>query len=331
MPALVESIAYSGDKPWHGFGQYVENLSPKEMLKAADLDWTVSKRPLFTAEHEKFNTQPVAYSLNMPSHFSLVRDSDNKILGICGPEYTPFQNAEVFDFFNSFADAGKMKIEVAGSMRDGKNVWALAKINEATWELMGGDINYTYLLMSSPHIWGEALDILFTSIRVVCWNTLTLALGKKVKDRFRYSHRKNFSEIKVSAEIAVAQAMAIKELTYARAKVLAETKIANQQELFRYYAELVQPSIAELPELTFRDFNRTMPVLVGNYNNCPGAHLESAEGTWWGAYNGYTRYIDFQRGKVKRDNQLWNAWLSTVDAVMKRKAFDRAYDYAVAA
>lgn len=331
MPAEVETMAYSGNKPWHGFGFYVKDLGPAEMLKAAGLDWTVSKRPLFTAEHKDYKTAPVKYSLPMGTHFAMVRDTDNFIFGVCGPDYIPFQNSEVFDFFRAFTDAGKMKLEVAGSLRQGKNVFALAKVEEATWNLMGSDENYTYLLLSSPHIWGEALDILFTNVRVVCWNTLTMALNKKVKDRFRFAHRRTFSEIKTSAEMAVAQAIAMKEVMEAKAKFLAERPIHSQQMLFQYFAEFVQPGLLELGEISARDFNRTMPLLVNNFVHGPGAEIDSAKETWWGAFNAYTRYVDFQRGKSYRDYSLWNAWMANTEAVKKRKAFDRAYEYAQAA
>lgn len=333
MSHEIESIAYDKGVPWHGLGYKVTNLTPDQMLQAANLDWTVSKRPIFVAEHPNFKTLPTLYNLPFPNLFALVRDSDNRVLGPCGPRYTPFQNSEVMDFFNKFTEAGHMQMEVAGSLKGGTWIWALARILDGSFDLMGGDMNYTYLLLVSPHVWSEAATIMFTSVRVVCWNTLTRALNKKITEKFRLLHTQPFSQLKDVAQISVEQAMLEKQIFAAKAKVLAESKVKMYTDVYRYYGQLVlRKTKAEVDTIDILELGKSRGVhtMMSNYHAGPGARLESANGTWWGAFNGVTRYIDHQKGRGDRGQALYNAWLAHSDAVTKRKALELAYEYAIA-
>lgn len=332
MAHEVESIAYVGDVPWHGIGVQLDKApTPQKMLKVAHLDWSVSKRPLFTANSPNFSQEPCAVDLLLNDYFSLVRDSDNKVLGICGPQYQPFQNSEVFDFFKKFTDAGNMKMEVAGSLKGGLWVWALARIQGGAFELMGNDKNYTYLLLCSPHIWGEALTIMFTTIRVVCWNTLTQALNKAITGKFRAIHNRGFADVRGLAEISVEQAMINKAVYEQKAKLLSSAKVVDVTKLYEYIASLFQPALleSEAPvESTL--FNKAATQVLFNYHTCPGSSMKSAKNTWWGAYNSVTYYFDHQVGRGNADTRLYDAWLSHKNAVTKRKAFESAIEYAQA-
>jgi len=117
MSHEVETMAYANETPWHGLGTPVaDNLTPAQMLNAAGLNWQVKKKALVVDELDH----------TLTSHYALVRDTDNKILGVCGSDYTPTQNQDVFEFFDKFCKAGDMKMETAGSLHGGKIVWGLA-------------------------------------------------------------------------------------------------------------------------------------------------------------------------------------------------------------
>ena len=136
------SMAYVGEVPWHGLGKRVPaDLSPEQMLKAANLDWTVQKVPLF------YNVEsgPV-----MTNARALVRSTDQKLLTVVSEAWKPVQNIEAFEFFNDFVQAGDMEMHTAGSLRDGKMVWAMAQIKES-FELFGGDKVDGYLLFRQHH------------------------------------------------------------------------------------------------------------------------------------------------------------------------------------
>lgn len=333
MADYVESMAYRGDKPWHGIGFPIHTaVTPAEMLRLANLDWSVSKRPLYTPVSKDLKTGGQSSEVMALNDLSaLVRDSDNKIFGVCGPKYTPFQNSETFEFFNKFTEAGHMKMEVAGSLKGGTWIWALARLEGEAFQLMESDPNYSYLLLVSPHVWGEAMTVMFTSVRVVCWNTLTQALNKKLSDKFRFIHNRSFVDVKSLAELSVEQAMIHKMVYEQKAKLLSESKIVDMTKLYNYIAQVVQPGLLESGDAKPTEFGKQATQILTNIHTAPGAKLPSAHMTWWGAFNAVTYYFDHQAGRVGPDKRLYDAWVSHYAAVIKRKAFDTAVNYAQAA
>lgn len=330
MPAEVESIAYTGQRPWHGIGYEITTApTPEEMLRYAQLDWTVSKRPIWTLDSSVLSQGAATLLFN--DLFALVRDSDNKILGVCGPRYQPFQNSEVMDFFKKFCDAGSMTMEVAGSLKGGTWVWALARIASEPYTIMGDDPNYTYLLLCSPHIWGEAATIMFTSVRVVCWNTLTQAMSKELTNKFRLIHSRSFSDVRAVAELTVEQTMLQKAVYEQKAKLLAEAQLVDLTALYNYIAHVMQPELVKHGDANIADFGKPAQQVLMNYHTAPGAKLVSSNNTYWGAFNAVTYYYDHQYGRMGADNRLYEAWLSHKNAVIKRKAFDIALNMAQAA
>tara|TARA_R100001594_G_scaffold1044_2_gene4285 strand:- start:3857 stop:4855 length:999 start_codon:yes stop_codon:yes gene_type:complete len=332
MVAAVETMAYAGGTPWHGLGVPVEDtMTPEEMLKAAGLDWTVSKRPAYTLGAPTW--EPDTPLLQAIGHHFIVRDSDNKVLSACGEDYVPFQNADTFKFFKRFVSNGQMKMETAGSLKGGQDIWGLAKI-DSSFELPGGDKVEGYLLIDSPHVSGKALTIMFTPIRVVCSNTMALALNSQGK-RFRVLHLHAFDgEIIKAAEEALGiseeKMIAFKEQTE-----FLSSKQAKPIDIQNYIAELFQPSLISggLQATPIEsDFNRTSEQVYEAISLSPGADLQSAKGTWWGAVNGVTYHMDHTKRESERveGGALYSSWFGP-NAIMKRKALDLATQYAEAA
>lgn len=327
MSANVESMAYVGKPPWHGIGFKLENaVSSEEMIRRAGLDWTVSTRPLFIPVSP---TDPSLGKMPYEKMRALVRDSDNYVMGVCGPKYTPFQNSEVYEFFNKFAEAGQLTLEVGGSLVHGKWVWALAKISQGTYKILGEDENYSYLLLVSPFIWGEALNIMFTSVRVVCWNTLTEAMNKKVRDRFRYRHNIPFSEIKETAQMSVELAMEQQAIMKAKAETLAGVRLASLQRLYQYAGAVVQ-GYDPLEPVKLSDLSRGSGAVINAFINGPGSKFNSARETWWGAFNAVTYYYDHVKGNKAAESRLYNSWLAHEGISAKRKALELALQFAEA-
>tara|TARA_R100001530_G_scaffold954_2_gene1672 strand:- start:3497 stop:4510 length:1014 start_codon:yes stop_codon:yes gene_type:complete len=337
MVAAVETMAYAGDVPWHGLGAKVnDTMTPEEMLEAAQLNWTVSKRPAYTLNAPDW-TDDVGLLPAVGHHF-IVRDTDNSVLSACGEDYIPFQNADTFKFFKKFVSNGKMKMETAGSLKDGQDIWGLAKL-EVAFDLPGGDKVEGYLLIDSPHVSGKALTIMFTPIRVVCCNTLALALNTDGK-RFRVLHLQAWDdEIMRAAEEALGISGAQMTEFQEQATFLS-SKRAQPIDVQKFIAELFQPSLlVERSKLNVAndiplidEFNRTAEQVHDAIALSPGADLRSAKGTWWGALNGVTYVMDH----TKRDSErvlggaLYSSWLGP-NAVTKRKALTLATEYAKAA
>jgi phage/plasmid-like protein (TIGR03299 family) len=165
---MVETMAYSeaGGVPWHNLGKKVPaDLSPDQMLEAAGLDWEVEKRDLWF-----FDTNSEDSVTHAPGKQVLVRTSDNQILDFVGDDWNPLQNRDAFEFFTDFVNAGDMSMDTAGSLEDGRRVWALAKVNDA-FEVFKDDVVENYLLFSNPHKYGMSIDVRMTPIRVVLLST----------------------------------------------------------------------------------------------------------------------------------------------------------------
>ena len=331
MAHEIETMAYANEVPWHKLGtQVADDLTPAEMQKAAQLDWTVSKRPAYTITDPEYHEKTGV--MHCQGHHFIVRDTDSRILSHCGDNYIPIQNDEIFDFFVKFTKAGHMKMETAGSLKDGGEIWGLAKLAD-DFKLVGGDEVKGYLLINQPHTAGKAMTIKFTPIRVVCNNTLTMAL-QGAGTALRMPHVKQFDEdVRKSAEEALGlSSQAISDFK-AKAEFLASRQF-KEEPLLNYLSELYQPQLliekAKTPETEFimrEKINKTVEQVLQNIDLSPGATMKSAKGTWWGALNGVTYKEDHQRSSKGDGNALHSAWFG-VGAIRKAKALDKAIEYA---
>ena len=164
MAANVESMFYVRETPWHGLGTKVlEAPASKDALQLAGLDWRVQQEPIYTAMEELVD----GYKAN-------VRDSDRKVLGVVTDRYRVIQNDEAFAFTDELLGAG-VKYETAGSLQGGRKVWLLAHMPHEY--IISGERISPYLLFSNTHDGSGAIKVALTPIRVVCQNTLNLALA----------------------------------------------------------------------------------------------------------------------------------------------------------
>lgn len=320
MTAAVETMAYKGEVPWHGLGNKVtNNMSPKQMLKVAGLDWTVSKQSL---------TMP--NGKQVPNQFALWRDTDKQFLSIVGKVYKPVQNEEALDFFKKFIKAGHMEMETAGSLWNGRFIWGLARIG-SDFKLGKEDEVRGYLLVMQPHIRGRAMVFQFTPIRVVCWNTLTFALGSNLhggQGAFRMPHSMKFDDkVKKAAEEALGLSTE-QQQEFKEAATLLSKKRAKPADVEDYFCEILKfdPKEADKKKDGEIKVPRILPKFQAALTYAPGQQLNTAKGTWWGAYNAVSYVFDHQVGK-ERSTALRNAWIGK-GAKMKRRALDLALDKA---
>ena len=164
MPAHIESMFYVRETPWHGLGTKVMEAPDSEgALIAAGLNWNVIQEPIFTGENEPIR----GYKAN-------IRDSDRRVLGVVTDRYKVIQNHEAFAFTDELLGQG-VRYETAGSLQDGKKVWLLAHMPHEY--IISGERISPYLLFSNTHDGSGAIKVALTPIRVVCNNTLNLALS----------------------------------------------------------------------------------------------------------------------------------------------------------
>ena len=163
MAANVETMFYTREKPWHGLGTMVaEAPSSKDALRLAGLNWKVLQEPVYTENKELIQ----GYKAN-------VRDTDRKVLGVVTDRYKVIQNEEAFAFTDTLLGKG-VRYETAGSLQEGRRVWMLARLPREF--IIGGERISPYMVFSNTHDGSGAVKTALTPIRVVCNNTLNLAL-----------------------------------------------------------------------------------------------------------------------------------------------------------
>lgn len=296
--------------PWHGLGVPVsDDMTPQQMMEAAGLDWTVEK--IDTIYRHKGD-------MHKTGQQALVRSTDSKILTQVGPGWNPVQNSEAFDFFTDFVSAGDMVMDTAGSLKDGQIVWALADVREG-FSLFNGDEVNGYLLFSNPHQYGKAIDIKFIMTRVVCNNTLAVALNEKNQPSVRVNHRSEFNAEKVKEVLGLSHNKIEK---FKEAAEFLGSKRYTDEKLTEFFGVVFGKSSKEKEQLA-----RTAKEAMGYVENQPGDNF--APGTWWNAYNAVTYMSDHKLGRTQ-DTRLTSAWFGT-NAKRKVEALDLAIEMAEAA
>ena len=164
MAANIESMFYVRETPWHGLGTMVaEAPTSKDALIYAGLNWQVVQKDVYTEDDDKV----FGYKVN-------TRNTDDAVLGIVSDRYKVVQNEEAFQFTDDLLGEG-VTYETAGALQGGKKVWMLAKMpNNYT---IGGDEIAPYMVVMNSHDGSSGIKVAMTPIRVVCQNTLNLALN----------------------------------------------------------------------------------------------------------------------------------------------------------
>lgn len=353
MMDYVETMAYakSGGVPWHGMGVPVDDdMEPRRMLEVAGLDWKVE-----TVGFPDMSEQGIA---PYHDHKMLVRrnaEGDDVVLDVVGKRYKPIQNEEVMDFFKKYTDAGQMTMETAGSLKEGRFVWALARTTDA-FAMRGDDEVRGYVLLVSPHQQGKAFVGKFTPTRVVCWNTLTMALNEKGVTEFRMRHSKKFDAAVIAS---IEETLGLTHHAMDRYKEQAQflaSKRATEADVVRYLTTVFEPGAEQrfarvgvpFPDsidavndapVQAEDDDGTVVKLISNWSplkkclkfvdTAPGADMPDAKGTWWGAFNLVTYMTDHQLGH-NENTRMYNATLGS-NVQKKLDALDTAIEFAEAA
>lgn len=303
------SMAYVGQKPWHGLGKEVlPDLTPEQMLKAANLDWTVEKIPAYA----NINGKNVAIGKS-----ALVRNTDHRMIDVVSEDWNPVQNQEAFEFFNEYIMAGDMQMETAGSLRNGQIVWGLAKVKES-FELFKGDRIDSYMLFSNFHKYGFSTDVRFTLIRVVCNNTLTLSLNSAVERMVKISHRTQFNAGDVKTMLGIATGKLAKYKEMAQFLGTKQATAENAMDYFRFVFPTAANATGDLK------LSRNANIALSIVETQPGA--EFAKGSFWQLFNTVTYMTDHLLGK-NVDNRLTNSWYG-YNRNLKTKAMEKALEMA---
>ena len=303
MPANFEAGFFTKTPAWHGLGVVIpEPLLSEEAITVAGLDWTVTKCPI----HVPTPSGDVAH----PKEWvATVREDNSRVLGVVGPGYQVVQNADAFTFMDEVAGPGKLvRYETAGSLAFGRKVWMLATIADLQIEPIPGDVVKPYLLLANGHDGRMELSVCWTSVRVVCQNTLMLAL-RQAREKFSLRHTEDIYGKKEQAREVlgmskrvvqeyeeITKRLAYKQMGDKAIETFLKSLVPNPTDRSPTRAENVRDMLGELIE------------------SGPGTDIPGVRGTAWGALNAVTAYTNHHRtvrggskneGQEKKLESLW--------------------------
>lgn len=322
MPHEIDSMMYFGQTPWHGLGVKVDKpATAEEALNAAGLDWESIKVPVF-AKHQRGETL-------IPDTFAMMRSdrmvgADAAILGVVGSQYEPIQNRDAFRFFDPIVGEGAAVYHTAGSLGVGERVWILAKLPDDI-KVSGQDITEKYLLLYNSHDGSGAAQIKFTPIRVVCQNTLSMAL--KGEALIKLAHTRGIS-VRMSE---VHSAVQFIKTTYQKIEDEFHKMASRSVDDLRLkeYVERV------FPIKDIKDPKRTKKIeqfrreAIKLFKDGKGNTEDSVKGTLWAAYNGITEFADYRlvAGTRTQSARVERLWFGDA-AKVKEVAYDTAVELA---
>ena len=328
MPDNIATIAgkpammYSGEVPWHKLGTPLNQpATAAEAIRAASLDWNVVKRPHFF-EHGSVK-QPVL------NRFGVIRDDLLKqagpppVLGIVGAEYKPLQNRDAFQWFDPIVGEGKAIYHTAGALGDGERVWILAKLPEDI-QVVGDDIAKKFLLLSNSHDGSSSVQVKFTPIRVVCENTLTMALNQG--RGIRVPHTRNLAERLAAARHALGIIEKRFDDITGDFRRIAAIQL-NTDRLNLYVAKVFPTPANPDDERAMSRVLQSRKESIRLFTEGLGNSKPLVRGTLWAAYNGIAEYVDHAMNYRNAERRLDTIWFGS-GYLAKARAFRIAMENA---
>lgn len=309
--------AAGGAVPWHGLGQTVNpGASIDEWRRAGGLAWEAVKTPVIfnglNDEYQFWSDRNVLY-----------RSDTGKPLSVVSKDYQTVQPADILGFFRNIAEKGGFSIETVGALREGRRIWALARVGEDA--LVMDDAVAPYLMLATSYDGTMATIAQFTAVRVVCNNTLQRALRNEAgANCVTIPHSATFRPDSVRHDLGIA--LDSWDEFMINTRKLAARKVSDA-EMDAFLQELIEPPTGKTytPEQVraSKGYQRIMALYKGGQI---GAGQEAVAGTAWGLLNAVTQYVDHEQGRIP-DNRLEKAWFGP-GARFKDKALDTLLEIA---
>lgn len=310
MAANVETMFYVREKPWHGLGiKVMEAPKSKEALKIAGLDWKVVQEPVFTETKEKIE----GYRVN-------VRDTDRKVLGVVTDRYKVIQNEEAFAFTDALLGEG-VRYETAGSLQGGKKVWLLAHLPQEY--IISGERISPYLVFSNTHDGSGAVRVALTPIRVVCNNTLNLALST-AKRSWSMVHTGNIQEKMEEAKNTLFMAEKYMDQLGKEFDNLRRIQLTDQK--VNEYIEILLPIEGDMTPLQRKNIFRLREDMQARYFDAPD--LKEVGNNAYRFINAVSDFATHAQPLRKTANYKENLFARTVEG---NPLIDKAYQMICAA
>ena len=331
MPANVGEMFYYGEVPWHKEGVKLDQpANMEEAIKAGGLDWEVGMVPLRTDEDppSKVGTRLAIARKDRP------KGHPERVLGVTHKGFKPLQNREGIRIFDAIFGKGKRVYHTGGYLGAGEVIWLMAELPRNI-QVEKGDKVIPYALFTNSHNGSIAIDFRLTTVRVVCQNTLSLALKDNDKKTFfKHAHQGDYADLQSEVEVFFADTLKAVDNLETQFKKMLDRKFDD--DITKDYIEKVfpiplRPKRAEFDkrvEALFRSRvekikNARMKIahlrLYGK-----GADLPGVKDSLWGTFNAVLEYVDHyeKNGGANISSSLFGP-----GAALKRKAFGLALDY----
>lgn len=310
-------FAYAGEKPWHGLGQVLPARgTSEEILRAANLMWTVSKRSLITCD-----------GIMIPDWVATVRDDNNLPLGNVRPSYEVIQNSQLAAMGDALIGTGDACYETAGSVFGGKTVFMVAKLPETLRVgRKGVDVTEEYLTLMTGHDGSSPVRMFFSPIRVVCNNTLQAAL-RGCKQSVVIRHSGNIDEkLEMAKEVlglAKQYFVRYQEVATRLAQVTADAVMVDAflKDVFQVGKKQAEVNLDDEPAKISAVKTRQMDEVKDLFRNDEKNNLPGIEGTAWALLNASTQWADHIRLYDNADDRMSSVlWGGAAD--IKQRALD---------
>lgn len=314
------NMAYVGETPWHGLGAQIDaDTSIDQWKVAAGLDWFIQKRPLSFGIQNDDGTRSLAV---YPDRFAHVRSDTQEPIGMGSKRFQLVQPGDALEFYRDLVAGSRFTIETAGALKGGAQIWALARCN-LDLTLGGRDVLKPYLLLATANDGTMSTVADFTTVRVVCNNTLTMAVGSNgAKASIKVPHSRKFDADAVRAELGLIDDRL--ETFASESDALTQAAISDEQAI-NYFIGLYAKTDDTGEVTNERNLKAITAKLMRLYRRGPGAELETANGTAWGAVNAVTNYVDFST-RARSDENRFSSGQFGNGANLKSKAFSSALD-----
>jgi len=315
MAHLIDSMAYVGDTPWHGLGnRLTEKQSIDVWAHEAGMDWKINETPVrFSAQHwsggemlNSFADQKVLY-----------RSDTLDALSVVSKRYKVVQPMDILEFYRDLTEQSGFELETAGVLKGGRKLWALARTGQSLL-LKGKDVTNGYVLLATACDGTLATTAQLTSVRVVCNNTLAVALGQG-SGAVKVPHSTTFDPIAVKQQLGLS--VSDWEMFKSQLTALSGRKVKDS-ETNKYLVQVFSDPYAskDAPPINERAMNRALELFQGHGR---GSRLASSQGTAFGLLNAVTEFVDHERRARSTDHRLDSAWFGQ-GAALKQKAMQTA-------
>ncbi|WP_410498651.1 DUF932 domain-containing protein [Chitinibacter sp. S2-10] len=312
MSHLVESMAFVRDTPWHGLGNRLTEQQPLDVwLREAGMDWSINQSDVL------FNVADTGMHIRSHADSRVLYRSDTLApLSVVSPRYQVVQPTEVLHFYKDLVEAGGFELETAGVLKGGKKLWALARTGQEAL-LRGNDQVKAYLLLATSCDGSMCTTAQFTSVRVVCNNTLQMAVGDSTGS-VKVPHSTKFDPQAVKEALGLG--LSGWDQFIANMKQLSQRPISGA-EAAQYFSDVLEEQVLDMESPAL---SRAMQQVTALYSGAGmGSLLASSRGTAWGLLNSVTEFVDHQRRARSQDYRLDSAWFGQ-GAQLKGKALNQA-------